>query len=111
MKGKQKLVSILTLTAMLVTATLFHAQAGEDQSESNQLAGTWLGAASPGVNPVLVSFLSEGRVILTRPITIKIGPTTFDTVSTGHGERVRRGKHEHASTVYLLSSNSSTGCS
>jgi hypothetical protein len=108
MNSKQKLLSILALSATIVTATLLHAQPNGNEPDQNQLAGTWLGAATPGVAPVLVTYTSEGRTILTRPITVLTGPTSYDTVSTGHGEWVRTANHEFAATTYLLSSNSST---
>jgi hypothetical protein len=107
-KAKNKFLMTLVITGIVLAATPSRADSGGNQSEQNHLVGTWLGAASPGVAPVLVSYLSDGRTLLTRPITILTGPNSFDTVSTGHGEWARTGNREFASTVYLLSSNSST---
>ena len=105
--AKITLLSILALTATVIAATLLQAQSGGNQPAQNHLEGTWMAKGAPGIDPNLVSYLSDGRVIFTRPITVVTGPNSFALVSTGHGEWIRTGNHEFASTVFLLSGEES----
>ena len=101
--AKTKLLVILAVTALVIPATILHAD-----SDGNRLAGTWMSRFEPGAVPNLVSYMSDGRVILTRPITILPGPGLVSLVGTGHGEWIRTGNHEFASTVFLLVSDLTT---
>ena len=105
---KTKFVSILAVTALLLTTTFLRADSDGNQPAQNRLAGTWMSRFEPGAVPNLVSYMSDGRVILTRPITILPGPGLVSLVGTGHGEWIRTGNHEFASTVFLLVSDLTT---
>jgi hypothetical protein len=100
---KTKFLSSLAIAAVVLTATFLHADSGENQLEHSGLAGTWL-SAGPGVSPSLFSFMSDGRVIFSRTIMTPTGPTSFELVGTGHGEWIRTGHDEFASTMFLLRS-------
>ena len=101
---KTKFLSILAVTALVLTATFSHADSSGNQSEQNGLAGTWLSNAEPGVSPMLFSFMSDGRLIFSRTIITPTGPTSFELVGTGHGEWIRTGNHEFTATMFLLRS-------
>ena len=105
---KTKLLSILAVSALVLTATFLRADPGANQPAQNHLAGTWMSQLEPGVDPTLNSYMSDGRVILSRPITILPGPGLVSLVGTGHGEWIRTGNHEFASTVFLLGSDLTT---
>jgi len=105
---KTKFLSILAITALVLTNPSVRAQSGGNQTEQNHLAGTWMSQLEPGVDPTLNSYMSDGRVILSRPITILPGPGLVSLVGTGHGEWIRTGNHEFASTVFLLGSDLTT---
>jgi len=107
---KTKFLSILAITALVLTNPSVRAQSGGNQTEQNHLAGTWMSNAEPGVAPGLISFMSDGRVILTGTVTIGPipGPGLALLRSTGHGEWIRTGNHEFASTVFLLVSDLTT---
>src|SRR5262249_13410960 len=49
--------------------------------------------------------MSDGRVIFSRAITIPT-PFGFELAGTGHGEWIRTGNHEFASTMLLFRSGS-----
>src|SRR5262245_12996870 len=68
--AKSKFTGLLALTAILVTATFLRADSGRNKPEGNHLEGTWMGTGAPGVAPGLISFLSDGRVIWSRPTTV-----------------------------------------
>ena len=107
--AKSKFPVLLALTAILVTATFLRADSDRNQPEhNNRLAGTWMGTGAPGVAPGLLTFLDDGRVIWSRPVTVLTGPGTFALVSTGHGEWIRTGNNEFACTVFFLAGNTST---
>jgi hypothetical protein len=101
--AKRKSALLLAGTAIVLTATFLHAASDRDQSEHQNLAGTWIAPATPGFAPTLASFMSEGRVIFSRPVTVGSGPGTFANVSTGHGEWTRTGRNEFVFTMFLLS--------
>jgi hypothetical protein len=107
---KTKFLSILAVTALLLTTPCLRAQAGGNQPEQNHLAGTWMSRLETGIAPNLISFMSDGRVISTRPITIGPvpGPAVALIVGTGHGEWIRTGNHEFASTSFFLISDLTT---
>ena len=101
---KAKFLSILAVSALMLAATFLRADSDRNQSEHNNLAGTWMSNAEPGVSPGLFSFMSDGRLIYSRTITVPTGPTSVELVGTGHGEWIRTGNHEFASTMFLLRS-------
>lgn len=100
---KTKFLSILAITAIVLTATFLHADSGENQPE-HQLAGTWVGNAGSTLAPALASFMADGRAIFSRPTTVPTGPGIFELASTGHGEWKRTGNDEFVSTVVVLRS-------
>lgn len=104
--AKSKFPLLLAVTAMVITATSLRADSGGNQSEHNQLPGTWMSAPQPGNQSALASFISDGRVIFSRTITI-LPPSGFELVGTGHGEWIRTGNHEFAFTMFLLRSSPS----
>src|SRR5512137_249201 len=75
---KTRFLSILTVTALVLTATLLRADAGRNEPEANRLAGTWVGNAGSTLAPALVSFMADGRVILSRPVTVPTRPGIFE---------------------------------
>jgi hypothetical protein len=101
---KTKFLSILAVTAIVLTATFLHADSGENQPEHNQLPGTWMGHAGSTLAPTLVSFIADGRVIFSRPVTVQTGPSRFELVSAAQGEWKRTGAHEFVSTVVTMRS-------
>jgi hypothetical protein len=104
---KTRFLSILTVTALVLTATLSRADSGRNETEVKELAGTWVGNAGSTLAPALASFMTDGRVILSRPVTVATGPGIFELVSAGHGEWKRTGNHEYVSTVLFLRSGAS----
>ena len=107
---KTKFLSILAVTSLVLTNPFVRAQAGGNQAEQNHLAGTWMSRLETGIAPALISFMSDGRVILTPPITLGPipGPGLALLRGTGHGEWIRTSNHEFASTVFLLVSDLTT---
>ena len=102
---KSKFLSILAVTGVLLAIPFSRADSDGNQSGRNELAGTWMSNAEPGAAPNLISFMADGRVIFTRPITVNPGPFS-ELVSTGHGEWIRTGNHEFVSTAIFLRSAS-----
>jgi hypothetical protein len=98
---------VLGLAAVLFTATSLRADSGANEAEGGQLAGTWVGNAGSTLAPTLVSFMTDGRVIFSRPVTVPTRPGIFELASTGHGEWKRTGNHEYVSTVLVLRSGAS----
>jgi len=86
-------------------------RADSDGSQSERgLAGTWISDEASS----LVSFMSDGRMIASIPINIPThnGPGGGNELAApAHGEWVRTGNHEFASTVFaqLSSPDSPTG--
>ena len=105
-RTKTKFLSILAVTALVLTATFLRADPGANQSEQNTLAGTWVSAPQPGNLSALVSYMADGRAIFSRPITVA-PPSGVELVSTGHGEWIRTGHNEFASTVLFIRSGPS----
>jgi hypothetical protein len=100
---KSKFLLALAITGLMAGATLSRADSDGSQSEQG-LAGTWISSAEPGVPPSLFSFMSDGRLIFSRTIVTPTGPSSFELVGTGHGEWIRKGRDEFASTMFLLRS-------
>ena len=99
---KTRFLSIATVAALVLTASLLRADSGRNEPEAKQLAGTWVGNAGSTLAPTLVSFMADGRVIFSRPVTVPTGPGRFELASTGHGEWKRTGNDEFVSTVVVL---------
>jgi len=104
---KIKVLSMLALAAIVLTSTFLYADSGGKESEHTNLAGTWMSNAETGVPPQLFSFISDGRVIFSRAITVPTGPTSVELAGTGHGEWIRTGHNEFASTMFLIRSGPS----
>src|SRR5258707_4885651 len=104
---KTRFLSILTVTALVLTATLLRADSGENQPEHNQLAGTWVGHAGSTLAPALLSFMADGRAIFSRPVTVQTGLDRFELVSAAQGEWKRTGDHEFVATVVTIRSGAS----
>ena len=104
---KTRFLSILTVTALVLTATLLRADSGRNEPEAKQLAGTWVGNAGSTLAPALVSFMADGRVIFSRPVTVPTGPGIFELASAAQGEWKRTGEHEYVCTVVTLRSAAS----
>ena len=102
---KTKFLLALAITGLLAGAIFSRADPDGSQSEQG-LAGTWVSSAEPGVPPSLISFMSDGRLIFSRTIVTPTGPSSFELVSTGHGEWIRKGRDEFASTTLHLRSGS-----
>jgi hypothetical protein len=98
---------IAGVTALPLIMPAHKAQAENENSEQRNLAGTWVGNAGSTLAPTLASFMADGRVILSRPITVTTGPGIFELASTGHGEWKRTGHDEFVSTVVVLRSGAS----
>ena len=103
---KTKFLSILACTALVLAATFSRADSNENQSEQNQLAGTWVSAPQPGNLSALVSYMADGRTIFSRSITV-VPPSGVELVSTGHGEWISTGRNEFRSTVLFIRSGPS----
>jgi len=104
---KIKLLSILAVTALVLTATFLHADSEGNQSERG-VAGTWL--SDDAAN--LVSFMSDGRMIGSIPINILtgLGPNgEGELAAPAHGEWVRTANREFASTSFVQNSHPSVG--
>jgi hypothetical protein len=104
---KTRFLSMLTVTALVLTASLLRADSGRNEPETNQLAGTWVGNAGSTLAPALVSFMADGRVIFSRPVTVQTGPGRFELVSAAQGEWKRTGDHEFVCTVVTIRSGAS----
>ena len=101
---KTKFLLFLAITGIGIAATLSHADSDRNQSERG-LVGTWLKAnGEGGVTPLLTTYLSDGSLTSSRCITVPTGPTSVELISTGHGQWIRTGHHEFASTRYFLRS-------
>ena len=100
--SQTKFLSILAVSALVLTATFSRADSDRNQSENNSLVGTWLKDNEPGINtPALTTFTSDGTLISTRCVILGNG---FQLISTGHGQWVRTGHDEFtATTIYLRS--------
>ena len=101
-----KTLCILAVTALVLMATFLHADSDGNQSDRNSLAGTWISAPQPGDLSALVSYMSDGRVIFSRAITV-VSPSGVELVGTGHGEWIRTGHNEFAVTAFFIRSGPS----
>ncbi len=102
---KTKLLVILAITGLVIAATFLHADSDE-QSDRNSLPGTWISIEGGGAS--LQSFMSDGRVIGSIPINIAThnGPGGGNELDApAHGEWIRTGNREFASTGYSILSS------
>ena len=88
----------------MLTAIFSYADSGQNRLEHNNLEGTWLSKIEPGVPPGLLSYMSDGRVIYSRPITLLTGPGSSLLVGSAQGEWIRTGPHQFASTMFQFAS-------
>src|SRR5437763_757997 len=107
--SQTKFLSILVVSALVLTAAFSHADSDGNQSERG-LAGTWI--AEDGTS--LESFMSDGRRIGSIPVNIPThnGPGGGNELAAPtQGEWVRTGKREFVSTAfsYLSSPDSPLG--
>jgi hypothetical protein len=101
---KTKFLSILAVSALVLAATFSRADSDGNQPEQNHLAGTWISMEVGN----LVSFMSDGRMIYSIPLTILTGNGpggSSELAGPAHGEWIRTGNHEFASTAYSLLSS------
>jgi hypothetical protein len=102
---RTKFLVILAITGVAIAATLSHADSGGQQPEQNNLAGTWLAERGSGVtSPLLTTYASDGSLVSSRCVTVPTGPTSVELISAGHGQWVRTGHHEFASTRFFIRS-------
>ena len=101
---KTKLLLILAVAGVVITAAFFRADAGANQPVHNTVAGTWINFESGRAN--LASFMSDGRMIYSIPLTILTGngPGTSELAGPAHGEWIQTGTHEFAYTAFALNS-------
>ena len=107
---KSKFLSILAVTALVLTATFSRADSNGNQSEQNGLPGTWLSTEFGGAN--IVSFMSDGRTIGSIAINILTGNGpggTSELAAPAHGEWIRTGNREFTSTAYSILSSPLVG--
>jgi hypothetical protein len=99
---RTKFLSIIAASALVLTATFLRADSGRNESEhNNTLAGTWV-STDPGVG-IVVSFLSDGRMNYTIPLTLLSGNGpggSSELAAPALGEWRRTGGHEFVSTAY-----------
>ena len=108
--NKTKSLSILAVSALVLTATFLRADSGSNQLEQNTLAGTWI-CVDPGIGTVN-SYMSDGRVIDAGAINILTGNGpggTSELASPAHGEWIRTGHHEFAATLFSVLSSPDVG--
>jgi hypothetical protein len=110
MNSKQKLLSVMALSAIAITGTLLSSQANEEQNDRNDIAGTWVSIEFGGGN--IVSFMSDGRSIGSIPINLNVGNGPNgegELAGPAHGEWIRTGNHQFSLTSYNSLSHPSVG--
>ena len=106
---KTKLLVILAITGVGIAATLSHADSGGNQSERG-LAGTWISVEGGGSS--IASFMSDGRLISSIPVNILTGNGPggeAELAAPAHGEWIRIGNGEFATTQFSQLSHPSVG--
>jgi len=106
---KTKFLSLCAVSALLLAAMFVQADSNGNQSDRG-LAGTWISDEDGGAN--LVSFMSDGRLISQIPINLLVGNGPNgegELAAPAHGEWVRTGNREFASTAYSQLSHPSVG--
>lgn len=102
---KTRFLSLAGATALLLTGIFLHADSDGNQSERG-LAGTWISTEGGGAQ--LTSFMSDGRAIGSVPINIAThnGPGGGNELAApSHGEWIRTGNREFASTSFSILSS------
>jgi hypothetical protein len=108
--NKSKFLSILAVSALVLTATFSRADSEGDRSEQHNLVGAWLKPnGQDGLTPLLTTFMSDGTLISTRCIVIPTGPASAELVSTGHGQWIRTGHNQFTATTIFLRSGIGSG--
>jgi hypothetical protein len=79
--AQSKSTVILGLAIVLLATPSLRADSGGNEPEGGQLAGTWVGNAGSTLAPALASFMTDGCVILSRPVTVPTGPSIFELAS------------------------------
>src|SRR5438876_373492 len=102
---KIRVLDLLAVTAVPLAATFLHADSGGAQPEHNTVAGTWKSEEFGGSN--LASFMSDGRMTYTIPLTIF--PGSSEIAAPAPGEWVRTGNRRFVSTAYSPLSNPAAG--
>jgi len=101
---KAKLLSLFACSALLLTGIFLHADSDGNQSDRS-LVGTWLKAnGEGGLAPLLTTYMSDGNLTSSRPVTVPTGPTSVELISAGQGQWIRTGHHEFASTRFFIRS-------
>jgi hypothetical protein len=103
---KTKFLVILAITGVGIAATFLHADSGGTQPEHNTLAGTWKSEEFGGSN--LASFMSDGRMTYTIPLTILTGNGpggSSELAAPAPGEWARTGNREFVFTAYSVLSS------
>ncbi len=103
--NKSRVLALLAVTAVPLAATFLHADSGGAQPDHNTLAGTWKSEEFGGSN--LASFMSDGRMTYTIPLTIF--PGSSEIAAPAPGEWVRTGNRQFVSTSYSPLSNPAAG--
>jgi len=98
-------LSILAITAVVITAAFFRADAGANQPVHTTVAGTWSSIETGGRD--LVSFMSDGRMIYSIPVLINTVQSPFANVlvTPAYGEWIQTGTHEFVYTAFSLVSS------
>jgi hypothetical protein len=97
---KSKFLSILAVTALMLTATFLRADSDGNESERG-VAGTWISVEGGGA--LIQSFMSDGRLIGAIPVNILTGNGPGgegELAAPGHGEWIRIGNREFATTSF-----------
>jgi hypothetical protein len=105
-----KLLSILAAGAIMFCATSSRADSDADKSDQNSVAGTWISKEAGG--SMLVTFLSDGRMILSTTINILTGNGpggSSELASTSHGEWSRASNRTFVTTAYSILSSPIVG--
>ena len=102
---KSKLLLVLAITGVVITAAFFRADAGATQPVHTTVAGTWSSFETGGRD--LVSFMSDGRMIYSIPVLINTVQSPFANllVTPAHGEWIQTGTHEFVYTAFALNSS------
>jgi hypothetical protein len=105
--AKINFLAILAIAGIGIAVTLSHADSDGNQSERG-LAGTWIANNGGG----LLSFMSDGRMMGSIPVNILVGNGPNgegELAAGGHGEWIRIGNREFATTMFDQLSHPSVG--
>ena len=107
--NKSKFLSILAVSALVLTVTFSRADSDGNQSDRG-LAGTWISVEGGG--SLIQSFMGDGRVIGSIPINILTGNGPggeAELAAPEHGEWIRTSNREFATTTFSQLSHPSVG--